>query len=356
MSSGLQIELRLIRGGFRLEAALDIPASGITALYGPSGAGKTTLLRAIAGLEEASGVVRVADEAWQDGRICLPAHRRSVGYVFQEPSLFAHLSVRENLQYGYKRIARAARQIEMAQVIDLLSLEPLLARGAHELSGGEQKRVAIGRALLCSPKLLLLDEPLASLDAQHRRELLPFLERTLAELNIPSIYVSHVTEEVARLADNLALMHAGRVVATGPVNSVLTDFDLALAHDYDASAVVGATPGEYDPEFDLTPLQFSGGTLMVPGRCDGDHKPVRVRILARDVSLTLQQQTDTSILNIVAATVVEVSSDDPASSLVKLNAGGAVLLARITRKSAVLLDIQPGKAIFAQIKTVALLN
>jgi molybdate transport system ATP-binding protein len=356
MSSGINAQLRLTKQGFNLDAAINIPDNGITALFGASGAGKTTLLRAIAGLEQSAGSLSVAGEIWQDEHICLPSHERACGYVFQESSLFGHLNVRDNLKYGYTRADKPERCIKFERAVELLSLAELLDRPSAQLSGGEQKRVAIARALLRGPKLLLLDEPLASLDARHKRELMPFLERLHSELNIPTIYVSHAPDEVARLADYLMLMDKGVILATGPINEILTRFDLPVSHDADSGAVVSTTPGDYDEQFGLTMLGFAGGSLLVPGKIDSSSRNIRVRIMARDISLTLQQQTDTSILNIVSATVLELSEDSPAQTLVKLDAGGTVLLARITRKSAAAMDITPGLTLYAQIKSIALLD
>lgn len=356
MTSRISARLQLSREAFSLNAEIDIPAKGITVLFGSSGAGKTTLLRAIAGLERCSGNICVAGEIWQDATRFLPPHERALGYVFQESSLFDHLSVRGNLEYGYKRVAPTDRLIEFSKAIELLGLENLLERRVTHLSGGERKRAAIARALLCSPKLLLMDEPLASLDQQHKRELMPFLENLHDQLSIPIIYVSHSPDEVARLADHLVLMERGKVLAAGPVNEILTRFDLPIAHDFDASAIIETRPGDYDPQFDLSALEFAGGSLLVPGKIQVTGPSMRVRVLARDVSLTLQHQSDTSILNIMAASVVEMSADDSARMLVKLDANGIILLARITRKSATALKLTPGMAVYAQIKTVALLS
>jgi molybdate transport system ATP-binding protein len=356
MSTGIHAQLSLTKHGFKLNAAIDIPANGISVLFGASGAGKTTLLRAIAGLEQSTGSLSVNGEIWQDQHICLAPHERACGYVFQESSLFSHLSVRDNLQYGYSRADNPERCISFDRAVELLSLNELLDRPSTQLSGGEQKRVAIGRALLRGPKLLLLDEPLASLDAGHKRELLPFLERLHSELSIPIVYVTHAADEVARLADYLTLMNQGEILATGPINEILTRFDLPMSHDADSCAVIATTPGNYDEQYGLTTLAFKGGSLLVPGRIASAATNIKVRIVARDISLTLQRQTGTSILNIVAATVLELAEDSPAQTLVKLDAGGTVLLARITRKSAAAMNIEPGLKLYAQIKSIALVD
>jgi molybdate transport system ATP-binding protein len=356
MTAFIKAALTLERPGFELDARLNIPARGITALFGPSGAGKTTLLRALAGLEKCAGELTVDGRVWQNEQLFLPPQKRSIGYVMQESSLFDHLSVADNLVYGYRRTAPERRRFQLAEVTELLGLQSLLQRRSTELSGGERKRVAIGRALLSSPQVLLLDEPMASLDARHKQELMPFLERLHAQLKIPAVYVSHVPDEVARLADYLVLIDDGKTIAAGPTNEILTRFDLPIAHEYDASAVIETTPGDYDSEFDLTALEFAGGNLVVPGHVEQSTLPVRVRVLARDVSITLERQSGTSILNIVAASVAEISEDGVAQMLIRLDACGTPLLARITRRSAKALNITPGSTVFAQIKTVALLN
>jgi molybdate transport system ATP-binding protein len=356
MNSGLQANLHLVRDDFRLDASFDASGGGITAIFGASGAGKSTLLRAIAGLEKSTGQLTIGNKVWQDDNVFVPTHQRAVGFVFQESDLFSHLSVRGNLEYGYKRTPANTRQIEFDQAVDLLSLDNLLDKHATQLSGGERKRVAIARALLSSPQLLLMDEPLASLDSQHRQEVMPFLEQLHNRLALPILYVSHSMDEIMRLADNLILLDRGRVTATGPINEVLTRFDLPVAHEYDAGAVLETTVTGYDPQFNLTTLDFGGGTLLVPGKLMATGSATRVRVLARDVSLTLQRQTATSILNIVPAQVTATTGDGAAGMLVRLDAAGSVLLARITRKSLAMLKLEPGKHVWAQIKTVALLG
>jgi molybdate transport system ATP-binding protein len=351
----IDVALKLAREGFELDVAFTGPANGITAVFGPSGAGKSTLLRLIAGLEQGTGRITVGQENWLTADTNVAAHKRAVGYVFQEASLFTHLSVVGNLEYGYRRVPPADRCIHLEQVIAALRLEDFLHRHPSTLSGGERQRVAIGRALLTSPKLLLLDEPLASLDMQHKREIMPLLESICGEFRIPAIYVSHAPDEVARLADHLVLLDKGKLTAAGPVNELLTRFDLPLAHDDDAGTIVATTVGEHDPEFDLTELRFGEGRFVVPGKRQRG-ETLRVRVLARDVSLALERHTDTSILNIVAATVTEIAAQSGAQSLVKLDACGSPMLARVTQRSVARLQLETGKRVYAQVKTVALLN
>lgn len=353
----IDVHFQLDREHFRLDAKFTAPAHGITALFGPSGCGKTTLLRAIAGLEKnACGHFRIGDTEWQNDTLFLPTHQRALGYVFQEASLFTHLSVQQNLQYGFKRIPVEQQRIPFEQAVDLLGLEPLLTRQSTRLSGGERQRVAIARALLTSPQLLLMDEPLAALDHQRKQEILPFFERLHSELNIPILYVSHAPDEVARLADYLVLLDNGRVQASGPIAEMLTRADLPLAHDYDAAAMIEATVDTHDTEFHLSQLSFSGGRFNVPLSNLEIGEAVRLRVLARDVSLTLEKQTGTSILNIVPVTVTALVEETPSQLLVQLDANGVPLLARITRKSAAALELESGKNLYAQIKAVSLLT
>ena len=353
----IDAHFQLSREHFKLDASFSVPAHGITALFGPSGCGKTTLLRAIAGLEKkARGHFRIGDSIWQDESTLLPTYQRPLGYIFQEASLFAHLSVQQNLDYGFKRIPKEHKLISLQQAIDLLGLGPLLARNPAQLSGGERQRVAIARALLTSPKLLLMDEPLAALDYRRKQEILPFFERLRAELSIPILYVSHAPDEVARLADHLVLLDNGQVQASGPIAEMLTRSDLPLAHDHAAAAIIEAIVDAIDTDYHLAKLTFPGGHFFIPNQNLRLGKKVRLRILARDISLTLQRQTDTSILNIVPVTVTALNDENPAQLLVQLNANGIPLLARITRKSAASLVLSPGNHVYAQIKAVSLLT
>lgn len=346
--------------GFLLQAALEVPARGVTAVLGPSGSGKTTLLRCIAGLEHAArGYVEVNGQVWQDDAqaIFVPTHRRPIGYVFQEASLLAHLSVRGNLEYGFARTPPAQRKIAWERAVELLEIGPLLHRTPEGLSGGERQRVAIARAILAGPGLLLMDEPLASLDAQRKREILPFLERVHRELAIPVIYVSHQMAEVARLAEHLVLLQDGRVVASGPLAQMLARLDLPIAQHDDAGIVVDTIAAEYDERFHLTRLDFPGGGIYVASDALALSQRVRLRIQARDVSLTAAEHRDSSILNRFAATVTELAgAHNPANVLVRLDAGGTPLLARITLRSKEQLQLVPGSKVWAQVKTVALMD
>ncbi len=347
------------QAGFRLEVDLALPGRGVSALFGQSGSGKTTVLRCIAGLERASsGYLAVNGEVWQDAdrRLFLPTHKRALGYVFQEASLFSHLSVARNLEYGLKRYDVAGGRASWQQTIDLLGIGHLLQRMPARLSGGERQRVAIARALLTSPKLLLMDEPLAALDVARKQEILPYLERLHDQLAIPILYVSHQPDEVARLADHLVLLESGRVLASGPLPELLARLDLPTAFADDAAVVIAATVGQHEPRYHLMRLDFGGGVIFVPRREIAIGKRLRLQVHARDVSLALAAHDDSSILNRVEVTVVEmVDAAHPAHVLVRLDAGGTALLARITRRSRDQLELAPGKQVWAQIKSVALL-
>lgn len=358
----LAIQCELARGGFRLQLDLQLPPQGITALFGASGSGKTSALRVIAGLERtARGRICVGDALWQDSEHghFVPTHQRAVGYVFQEACLFEHLSVEDNLKFGFKRTPPDQRQRDWGQVLellDLLGVAHLRKRWPQGLSGGERQRVTLARAVAASPRLLLMDEPLAALDAARKAEVLPYLERVNAELQLPIVYVSHALDEVARLADHLVLMHAGQVQAQGETADLLSAVELPLAHGEGAGAVLHSTVVRHDEADHLTLTQFDGGTLTVPRHRAPVGSPVRVRVQARDVSLTLTQQTGTSILNILPATVLAVTPESPGQVMVLLQLGNQRLLARLTQRSATALDLQPGKPVWAQIKGVAILG
>lgn len=350
----IHARFELERADFTLDVDVPLPALGITALFGPSGSGKTTLLRCIAGLERAAGTLRVNGETWQDDTTFLPTHQRPLGYVFQESSLFPHLSVRANLEYGYKRAAN--RRVQPEQVIEWLGLDKLIDRRYPEqLSGGEQQRVAIGRALLTSPRILLMDEPLASLDTASRQEILPFLERLHRELQIPVIYVSHALDEVTRLADHLVLLQQGHVIASGALGPTLSRLDLPTAHFDDAGVVVEAVVTQHDDDYHLTKLEFTGGNLWVGRVNQTTGSQVRARVLARDVSIATLMPQGSSISNILPACISEIQDEGPDKVLVRMTISGEqVLLSRITRRSRDLLCLTIGMEVYAQVKSVVL--
>ncbi|WP_440965477.1 molybdenum ABC transporter ATP-binding protein [Massilia sp. GER05] len=359
MTDGLRVRLRMDRGAFQLDVDLDLPLHGISALFGHSGSGKTTVLRAIAGLERApGGVVARGGEVWQDDArgVFVPVHQRAVGYVFQEASLFPHLSVRANLEFGRKRVPVHERRFALEPVTALLGIENLLERRPDGLSGGERQRVAIARALLASPRLLLMDEPLAALDLRRKLEILPYLERMHGELAIPIVYVSHAPDEVARLADHLVLLDAGKAVASGPLSETLARVDLPPSFADDAGVVLDSILAGHEEDA-LSRLEFAGGALFVGRRREAIGTHLRCRIHARDVSLALDRPQGTSIVNQLPAVVTAVAATDtPGHVLVQLRMGESPLLARITERSRRELGIAPGLPLWVQIKGVALLN
>jgi len=354
----IEASLRLPRGAFTLDVSLTLPSLGVSALFGPSGCGKTTLLRCLAGLERApAGRVVVDGQVWQDGAAFAPPHRRAVGVVFQEAALFEHLDVRRNVEFGWKRLAPHERRISLDDAIAWTGIEPLLERSTLALSGGERQRVAIARALAVSPSLLLMDEPLAALDAARKAEILPAIERLNTLSGITIVYVSHAISEVARLADHVVLMDAGRIAAAGPVGELLSRLDLPLPPGEDAGVVLQGEIGALDAPFHLARLDVPGAAFWTrdPGLPVG-HR-IRLRVLARDVSLSLASQRDSSIVNQVPATVEAIADDvHPSQVLVRVRAGASPLLARVTRRSAQALALAPGRQVWAMVKSVALLD
>jgi molybdate transport system ATP-binding protein len=352
----IEAQIALAYPGFALDLDVQLPGRGFTALFGPSGSGKTSCLRAIAGLLRARGRLVVQGEVWQDDarRIFVPTHRRALGYVFQDAALFAHLSVRGNLEYGRRRVPAPQQRVDFDQALALLGLEPLLQRSPASLSGGERQRVAIGRALAASPRLLLLDEPLASLDLKRRAELLPYLLRLQSQLDLPALYVSHAPEEVAQLASHLVLLEHGQVLASGPTAELMTRLDLSVAQGDTAQAVLNVVVLSHDPATQLMRVAFAGGELSLPASSAIPGARRVVRVPARDVSLTLSRHTDTSILNILSVTVQAIADDTPGHAMVRLASGDSALLARITRQSVQTLALRPGLVVFAQIKGAAI--
>jgi molybdate transport system ATP-binding protein len=357
----IQMRLKLGYPGFALDVDLQLPGRGVTALYGHSGSGKTTCLRCIAGLERADqGFIQVNDEVWQDSdnRIFVAPHKRALGYVFQEASLFPHLSVLANLEFGLKRIPKPQRRVDMAHATELLGISHLLDRHPQHLSGGERQRVGMARALLTSPKLLLMDEPLAALDAQRKSEILPYLQRLHDELDIPVLYVSHSQDEVARLADHIVLLSNGKALASGPIGQTLARLDLPLAMGDDAGVVIEGRVSAYDADYQLLSLQLPNTSLdiRVPHTPMDVGQALRCKVQARDVSLSLDNAGHSSILNRLPVTVVsEMNADNAAHVLIRLDAAGTPLLARITRYSRDQLNVHPGQPLWAQIKAVAVL-
>ena len=343
--------------GFRLDVEVQLPAKGVTALFGHSGSGKTTLLRCIAGLERPRlGRLSFKGQVWQDESTWVPTHRRPLGYVFQEASLFPHLSVMNNLRYGQKR-SQAAQRIALDHAIELLGIGSLLERKPDLLSGGERQRVGIARALAVSPEILLMDEPLAALDLKRKQEILPYLERLHDELEIPVLYVSHSPDEVARLADNLVVMESGQIVAHGSLAETLVRLDLPIKLGEDVGAVLEATVCEIDSEWHLARVEFPGGSLWTRDHGIPLGKQVRVRVLARDVSLAIAEPAPSSIQNVLHGHIDAIADDDhPGLQLVRVKVGETCLLSRLTRRSSVALGFTLGKSVHVQVKSVALME
>ena len=351
----VDIEHRL--GAFTLDIHF-VSGNGLTALFGRSGAGKTSIVNAIAGLiRPQRGRISVNGTVLLDSErgIFTPAHRRRIGYVFQEGRLFPHLTVRQNLSFGRWFAPGSETAPGFDDVVDLLGIGPLLSRRPARLSGGEKQRVAIGRALLANPRLLLMDEPLASLDASRKDEILPYLERLRDGAAVPIVYVSHAAAEIARLATTIVLIAEGRVRAMGPVAEIMGRAGLyPLAGGFEAGAVLAVTVTRHDTRWGLTELAGSFGHLTVPRLDLAAGTPLRVRIRARDVILALTRPPEISALNVLAGEVEALAPIEDGALEVQLRLGPERLLARITRRSGEALGLEPGRRVFALIKTVAI--
>ena len=332
--STLALTHSIQKGEFFLDVDTEIPAAGITGIFGESGSGKTTLLRCIAGLEGPTGTE--------------PVHRRRIGFVFQEPQLFAHLNVRKNIEYGMRRNPQAGNSL--AEVARLLEVENLLDRSTKELSGGEAQRVSIARVLCQSPRLILMDEPLSALDERRRNEVLPYLDRLHSETSVPIIYVSHNIDEICRLSDHLLVLDGGKIVAEGELQNTLARIDVPQLGGRNAGAVINATQRRYDSEFDLTLFEFSGGEVWVPGRHESS--AVRLRVSASNISITRVPAETSTILNILPAVIEATAMETTATALVQLRLGDELLVARITRRSLQQLQLGVGEQVYAQVKSV----
>ena len=352
----IECKIKIQLESFMLDANFSIPDRGITVVFGPSGSGKTTLLRAIAGLEKSDdGFLKIGDSVWQKGEDFLATHKRQIGYVFQDAALFDHLDVKGNLNFVVKR-AIGLKEDFIESIHNLLEIKTLLNRKTTQLSGGERQRVAIARALLTNPKILLLDEPLSALDLKRKNEILPYLDSIHNDLEIPILYVTHSQDEMSRLADHLLLIEDGNIIGSGPVNDMLTRFDMPLSHGGDAVSIIEAEVLKRDSEFNLMHLDFLGGQFIVPDNSFPVQTKVRIRVVARDVSLTKSKQVDTSILNIFPAMVQEIVNEGEAQVMVRLQIKETILLACITRKSSYKLRLEKGSEVFVQVKSVAILS
>lgn len=341
-----------------LDVDLVMPGKGITAIFGQSGSGKTSLLRCIAGLERAQqGHLVVNGNTWQSATVFVAPHKRPLGYVFQESSLFSHLTAEKNLQYALKRAPRPTAKDTYQHILKLMGIAPILQRYPSELSGGERQRVAITRALLIQPSLLLMDEPLASLDSARKQEILPYLEKLRSAFDIPILYVSHSVDEIARLADHVVLLQQGRAITQGSIAEVFSRIDVPLAAGNGASVVWQGEVIERDKHWQLARVACAGGTLWVADTGDALGARIRVRILASDISLALNAYQDTSFLNRLPVMVSEIAPEaNGAMALVRLKTAEDYLLANLTRRSVDQLAIKPGQQLWAQIKSAAVIR
>lgn len=337
---------------------LTLSTTKITAIFGPSGVGKTTLLRVIAGLDNPKNSEVVFKQVkWQNDNNFVATEQRNIGYVFQQPSLFEHLDVQHNIEYGIRRRKQSLQVLEpyLKELYSILGLEPLLNRDVSNLSGGEQQRVAIARALACKPQLLLMDEPLASLDDDLKQLFMGYLERLQSIINIPIVYVSHSRDEVARLADDTVLVDEGRVVAQGSTFDIFTDLSLPLASANNAKSVIQARVVEHDEQDHLSTLDSEIGKLRVRQLDCPLNQTLKLGIRSSDVSITLSVHTQTSILNVLNAQIVDWTDCRDGVVTLKLQISGGVLLSQITKRSFDDLALQKGLSVYAQIKSVALI-
>ncbi|WFB34546.1 molybdenum ABC transporter ATP-binding protein [Kiritimatiellota bacterium B12222] len=353
----LHLNLSLQKGAFTLHSKLDLPVDKLIALSGPSGCGKSTLLRAIAGLEWAEcNEITFKNERWQSPSACRPPHQRSVAMVFQKPALFTHLNVKNNLRYAWKRRDQSHPEFPIQEAAKLLGISHLLKRSTYSLSGGEAQRVAIARALVATPSLLLMDEPLSALDEQSKQSILPYLERIHRSLHLSLIYVSHSIEELARLADYIVMMDQGKVIKTGEAQDLLSDPHCGLGRHEHAQSIFEGTTQAYDPHTETCTLQTAMGRLQLSTAPQALDQKVRIRIKACDISIALHQVEQTSILNLLPATIKSITPVHTGQCLIALEAKQTPLLARISSLSVQRLHLNPGMEVIAQVKSAALLG
>lgn len=357
-STTIQIDLTLVRDDFELQVNLVLPSNGITVFFGPSGSGKTSILRCVAGLERSRGKIVIHGDLWQDSShdFFKPTWRREIGYVFQEASLFEHLNVEKNLRFGLQRSGHLNDIERLRDTWSLLGIEHLLQRSVNSLSGGERQRVAIARALAIQPKLLLLDEPLASLDVARRQELLPWLERLHNDLETPMLYVTHSVEELARLADHVVMLDQGKVQSSCPISDAMISQNVAAALGDEAGLVTAGKVVERDTTDQLALVEFGGGFLWVRDQGAPLATVVRIRILARDVSLALSENDDSTIQNRLRGTIESIVTDTHESqAIVRVRCSTELILARVTIRSLRQLDMRIGSIVWCQVKSAALI-
>ena len=357
--NNIAIDLSLEREQFSLEVKLQLPGDGINILFGVSGSGKTTLLRSIAGLEsKAVGHVSICNDLWQSTveSIFLPTHQRSLGYVFQEASLFEHLNVQKNINFGLNKINTTSSKRDVDAAIELLGIGHLLNRSVHQLSGGERQRVAIARALATNPRILLMDEPLAALDVAKKQEVIPWLERLRDELKIPMIYVTHSIDEAMRLGNYLVVLDQGRVKQSGELPKAFTALDQSMIGDQ-LSVIIEGRVVELDAQWHLAKIQFSGGFFWVADNSLTIGKVVRLRIMSQDVSISTQEPVQTSIQNCLSAQIEEfIEASHHSQILVRLRLGGEFVLAQITKRASYALNLKVGDLVWLQVKSVSLIK
>lgn len=350
----LLLDLHVRRGDFELRIAEELELQGITALFGPSGAGKTTLLQALAGFLPGTGRIEADGVVWQDQSRCLPAHRRPVGVVFQDGRLFEHLNVAGNLDFAARRADRSGPPVRRDEVVATLGLAELLDRRVDTLSGGEIQRVAIGRALLARPRLLLMDEPLVALDRERKASILGMIAELPRRFGLPVLFVSHLVEEIARIADRLVAVRDGALAGQGPTVAMLESLGADVTGHFEAGSLLEGRITRHDEEHGLTGVDVGAGLLWIPGAAEtAVGERVRVRLRARDVALSLAPLEGVSIRNQLSARVAEIREEPGAYAEVRLDCGGAMVRARITRRAVSELGLAPGRNVYALIKTVA---
>jgi len=343
---------------FELDVNSEFPSTGITAILGESGSGKTTLLRCIAGLEKSvKGLLKVGETTWLDDKRCVPTYAREIGYVFQDARLFEHLSVQGNLQFAVKRSHETIKKAFFEEVVSALDIGHLMQHKPDQLSGGEKQRVAIARALLVKPKMLIMDEPLASLDNARKQDVLPYLSALQTMFNLPVLYVSHSTDEVCRLADHVIVLHKGKVVIQGSINEVFASAQLPHVYQQETSTIIQAKVVEKNERWHLLKAEFDGNSLWLQDHNQAVGKTVRLRIIASDVSLSLKDEKESTILNRLEGRISGIQIDNKgATALVTIDLMNTEIVAQVTRKSVDDLFLMVGMKIWAQIKSVAILG
>ncbi|WP_394183237.1 molybdenum ABC transporter ATP-binding protein [Marinomonas posidonica] len=358
--SGLKIQFNQVKrpsSDFALELNVQLEPSGVTALFGPSGSGKTTLLRCIAGLQpNIQGHLEYAGQTWQDDQTFLPTHQRPIGFVFQDTSLFPHLTVQQNLHFAIKRAKQKKQRFDYQDVLSLMNLKPLLERYPNQISGGEAQRVAIARAMLSQPSILLMDEPLSALDNRLKQDILPYLEKVCLATDIPILYVSHSLDEVSRLANHILVIEQGKLVESGKASDLLSQLDSSFANHQDASVLISGKVIEQNADWQLSTIRLGRQSIVFAQGDEVLGETVRLRIQARDVSLSLTHSDQSSILNRLSAVIddLQQEANNPSMTQVRLLIDDTPIVSRITSFSAQKLGLSIGMSVIAQIKSVAL--